>query len=130
MHEQRGSLKHHHRLGKKYLESSPVEKDMGVLVDEKLNVSQQYALATQKSNCILGCIKSRVASRARVVILPFYSVLKSPGYGVAQERPGPAVGLEQNHKNDQRYEGMEYLSYEDRLRIDLGKEEIFPVCVR
>lgn len=108
MHEQRGSLKHQYRLGEKYLESSPVEKDVGVLVHEKLNRSQQYALATQKSNCILGCIKSRVASRAREVILPLCSALQSPGDGIAglpaQERPGPALGPEQSHKNDhQRY---------------------------
>lgn len=52
---------------------------MGVLADEKCDISCQHALAAQKANHILGFIKRGMARRLRDVILSLYTREYPPG---------------------------------------------------
>jgi len=73
-----GKPKHKYKLDGEWIESTPQEKDLRLLVDEKLYMTQKFVLTAQKANHILGCIPSSMASRVREGILPLYSPLVRP----------------------------------------------------
>ena len=49
MHLERGNPDYTYRLGDEMLESSPTERDLGILADSKLNMSQQCVQEARKA---------------------------------------------------------------------------------
>ncbi|GAB0204330.1 mitochondrial enolase superfamily member 1 [Grus japonensis] len=134
LHLGRNNSMHQYRLGVDLLGSSAAEKDLGVLVDNKLSMSQQCVLMAKKANGILGCIKKRVASRSREVLLPLYSALVRPHVEFCVQFCCPQFKKDREllervqWRAARMIRGLGHLSYEERLRelglFSLGKRRL------
>ncbi|PKU35649.1 hypothetical protein llap_14051 [Limosa lapponica baueri] len=114
-----------YRVGGDLLQSSSVEGDLGVLVDNRMTMRQQCALVAKKANGLLGCINKSVSSRLREVILPLYSTLVRPHleycvqFWVPQFKKDRELLERVQRRATKMLKGMEHLSDGLRLR-DLG----------
>uniref|UniRef100_A0A8B9EH51 Reverse transcriptase domain-containing protein n=1 Tax=Anser cygnoides TaxID=8845 RepID=A0A8B9EH51_ANSCY len=127
LHLERNNRMYHYRLGDDLLERSSEEKDLGVLVDDRLTMSQQCALMAHWDP---GVHKRSVASRSREVILPPYSALVRPHLEYCIQFWAPRYKKDRDllervqRRAAKMIRGLENFPYEQKLRDLVGSVQL------
>lgn len=110
---------HHYRLEADLLERSSVEKDLNILVDSRLTMSQKCAPVAKKVKDILGYNKRSVARRLREMILPLYPAAQSARLDYCIHFWAPLFKKDSElldrvqHRTTTIFSGLEHLSCEE-----------------
>lgn len=99
------------------------EKDLGVIINQNLKVSQQCLTAAKKGNQILGLIYRTFSMRSKEIIVRLYKALVRPhlDYCIQAWRPHLQKDIDVLEKVQRRatrmIEGLKDLYYEERLKV-------------
>uniref|UniRef100_M3XHM8 Reverse transcriptase domain-containing protein n=1 Tax=Latimeria chalumnae TaxID=7897 RepID=M3XHM8_LATCH len=111
-----------YHLNNQKLESTDNEKDLGIIIDDKLKFSHHSNMAVSKANKMLGIIKRTITSRKMEVILLLYRALVHPHLEHCVQFWSPRLrcdieSIERVQRRATRLiEGMEGLNYSERLQ--------------
>ena len=111
-----------YQLGGTEVPTATQEKDLGIIVTENLNVSEQCAKVTKTANKVLGIIKRSYDDKSIANLLPLYKALVRPHieYCVQAWRPYYQKDVDNLEKIQRRatrmMEEVRGMDYEEQLR--------------
>lgn len=112
-----------YRLFDKQLTASNKERDLGIIVDNKLKFSEQCDSVVSKANATLGMIKRNIVSRNHSIVTKLYKTLVRPKleYCIQAWRPYLRKDVEKLERVQRRATKLisecRNFSYEDRLKF-------------
>ena len=121
MHFGRNNGKVRYEIGEQQLDEVTLEKDLGVLVQDDLKVSQQCIKAVKTANRILGMIHRTFKYKCKEIVIKLYKSLVRPHleYCIQAWRPHLQKDinlLENVQKRVVNMMGLKNGSYEEKLR--------------
>lgn len=110
-------------MGDNPIETSHVEKDLGVIITDTLNVTEQCVKASNKANAMLGMINRAIKYKTKEVVVKLYKSLVRPhlDYCIQAWRPFKQKDIDLLEKVQLRATRMisdlSHLDYQRRLRV-------------
>jgi len=121
IHVGKNNINYEYHLGTTKLNNSVKEKELGVIIDNSLNFSDQCAATVKKANRMLGVLRRKVKYKSKEVVVRLYKALVRPvlEYCVQLWNPiykGDINALEGVQRRALKMvNGFYRLSYTDRL---------------
>ena len=122
LHIGHSNVHHSYHMNNIPIESTSSEKDLGIIIQSDLKVSQQVAKAVKSANRALGIIRRNITDKSKFNIIRLYKSLVRPHleYGVQAWRPYLQRDINNIEKIQRRatkmIRGLENLPYERRLQ--------------
>ena len=116
------NMKHQYNINGNPVEAVREEKDLGVIVDDKLNFHKHILKASKKANSILGCIRRAIKYKDKDMIIPLYiaHVRSRLEYGSVVWNPYQVQDKQRLEHIQRRatkmITGMSHLDYTSRLK--------------
>ena len=120
------NLQYDYFLGDDLIDTTRVEKDLGIQISDTLKPKEHIAYITKKANMVLGCINRTYTDKSRKNMLPLYKTLVRLLIEYCQQVWSPYLikDIQKVEKVQRRFtkmvSGMKNLTYSQRLeRLDL-----------